>query len=159
MKLSTKGRYATRAMIELAMRSEPGPIQLKGVADAQDVSAKYLERLFQMLKQADILRSIRGVHGGYVLAKSPEQITILEIVEAVEGKLSIVDCVINSDDCQRSPECVTRNLWSHVNNIMVDFLGTITLADLVSQAQCIEINEDLKKKDKCLANFVESQEN
>ena len=156
MKLSTKGRYATRAILELAMREGDDPIQLRGVAEAQNVSAKYLERLFQMLKQAGVLKSIRGVHGGYLLARNPNDITIQQIVEAVEGPISIVDCVAQPVDCARSLDCVSRTLWARTNKLIVDYLGAVTLSDLIKEASSanLETQRGYHLENRCLSDLV-----
>ena len=131
MKISTKGRYATRAMLELALRGDSQPVQLKEVARAQSISEKYLEQLVAALKRARLVRSALGARGGYVVSKPLAQISVLHIVEAVEGSVAPVDCVDEPSGCDRSSHCVTHKLWDDVKHAVVRVLENATLKDLV----------------------------
>ncbi|MBI4733650.1 MAG: Rrf2 family transcriptional regulator [Rubrobacteridae bacterium] len=111
MKLSTKSRYGTRAMLDIALNCEQGPVHLRDLADRQGLSMKYLEQIVPSLKAAGLIRSIRGANGGYKLAKDPSKITLLSIVEALEGVLVPVECVGDPQLCSRAPECAVHDIW------------------------------------------------
>ena len=130
MRLSTKARYALRAMVELAMREGNGPQQLREIARAQKLSPKYLDQLTILLRRAGLLISARGPSGGYTLARPAREITALEIVTAVEGPLELLDCVGNEAACARTPTCVTRDLWARAGQALRSTLASTTLADL-----------------------------
>ena len=133
LRLSTKGRYGTRAMLELALSGGNKPILLREIAERQDISLKYLEQIIPSLKSAGLVNSSRGASGGYFLAKSPEEITIKEIVEALEGPLKLVDCVGDPGLCQVAGQCVTRDLWDEVSVNISKLLESRTLADLAQK--------------------------
>ncbi len=130
MKLSTKARYGLRAMMDVAAHSASSAMQLKHVAARQGLSVKYLEQIFAQLKAAGLVRGIRGPRGGYVLARSPETITVQEVVEALEGSLSLVDCVEDESVCDRSPVCPAREVWARVSAQLKDELARISLAQV-----------------------------
>lgn len=138
MKLSTRTRYGTRALLELALRKEEGPVFLKEIAKQQEISLAYLEQLVSPLVGAGILRSTKGPRGGVSLAKSPEDIHLGEVTWLLEGTTATVECVSNPETCDRSASCVTRDIWSQLNTVMDEFLQSKTLQDLV---------DDQKKKD------------
>ena len=133
MRLSTKGRYAARLMQELALEYGKGPVLLKEVAERQEISEKYLGHLISPLKAAGLINSTRGAHGGYTLAKAPEDITLAEVVQAVEGNLSLVECVSSPEVCSRVEVCVTRDIWSQLSEKMMEILKSITLQDMVNR--------------------------
>ena len=133
MKLSTRGRYSVRLMFELALNGKGQTVYLKDVAQRQELSEKYMSKLVIPLRGAGLIVSVRGAHGGYMLGREPEDITIREIVEVAEGSLSLVECVQNSQSCDRTRECPTRNLWCRLEKHMVSFLEGITLQDLVDE--------------------------
>lgn len=135
MKISTRTRYAVRAIIELAQNSGQRPLQLKVIARRQDISVKYLEQLMAVLRSGGFVRSIRGSKGGYVLAKPPEQIRLNEVLYCLEGPISTVECVDNKDYCGRAADCAARQVWAKVELAIDDVLKSITLKDLVDQAQ------------------------
>ena len=134
MKLSTRTRYAVRAIIELAQNDSNKPLQLKIIADRQDISVKYLEQLMAVLRSAGFVRSIRGSKGGYVLAKAPNEIRLNDVMHRLEGTVATVECVENEDYCSRSADCATRYLWTQVEQAIDNVLGAITLQDLVNKA-------------------------
>ncbi len=134
MKLSTRTRYAVRAIIELAQNNSNRPLQLKIIAQKQDISVKYLEQLMAVLRSAGIVRSIRGSKGGYVLAKAPNEIKLNEVMDRLEGTVSTVECVENEDYCSRSADCAARYLWTQVEQAIEHVLQSITLQDLVDKA-------------------------
>jgi len=130
---STRARYALRAMIELALREGSGPVLLRQVAQAQQISAKYLEQLTIPLRRDGLLQAERGPQGGYELARPAAEITAREIVEAVEGPLHFVECVPRPESCDRTPTCAARGLWARVGDAVSAVLSDTTLADLREQ--------------------------
>lgn len=135
MKLSTKTRYAVRAIIELAQNGGKQPLQLKIIAKRQNISVKYLEQLMAVLKSAGFIRSIRGSKGGYVLAKAPKQIKLNEVLHLLEGPITTVECVENEDCCARAADCAARQLWMQVQQAIENVLQSTTLQDLVDMAK------------------------
>lgn len=130
LKLSTRGRYGLRAMLDLTQSFSGQPTPMRDIAERQGLSRKYLHALLSGLKEAGLVRSVRGVRGGYELAKPPETIYVGDVVRAMEGDLSIVDCLSDAESCSRVPECVARRLWEELNRVMSDVLDRLTLADL-----------------------------
>ena len=135
MKLSTKGRYAARAMMELALVYGTGPMRLSEIAEKQEISVRYLERMMNAMVTAGLVRSTRGQHGGFTLAKSPNTIRLSQVVQAAEGPLSIVECVDNPELCGRYDICVTREIWEKLKGAIDDVLDSITLQDMVEMKQ------------------------
>jgi len=133
MKLSTRGRYATRALLDLALHQGEGPALLKDIAQRQQISLRYLEHLITPLIAGGILRSTRGARGGVWLTKSPEEIRLSEVIQLVEGPLSVVECINNPEICSRSAFCVTRDVWSELKRAMNGVLESTTLQDLVER--------------------------
>jgi Rrf2 family protein len=133
MKLSTKGRYAVRAMLDLAQHYGEGLVFLKDIARRQEVSERYLEHLFITLKTAGLVNSARGARGGFKLTRPPADIKIIDIVRACEGKLSVVDCVTNPKLCQRSTRCATRDMWIELQAAIDGVLESLSLQDLVER--------------------------
>ena len=131
MKLSTKGRYGVRLMIDLAAHYGEGPVLLREIAKREEISEKYLSNLVNPLKATGFVEATRGVHGGYVLAKPPDEITMQEIVEALEGSLCLVDCVEKPVSCSRISRCIAHDLWKETAAGMAQVLGKYTLADMV----------------------------
>ena len=130
MKLSTRGRYGTRAMLDVALHGAEGPVHLKDIACRQQVSKKYLEHLISRLEAAGLLRSVRGAGGGVSLTRPPFEIRLSEILLTLEGPTALVECVDNPDWCPRSGSCATREIWAQMGQLMSDFLGSKTLEDL-----------------------------
>lgn len=135
MKLSTRSRYGTRLVLDMAERYQEGPIQLGAIAKRQDISVKYLEQLIIPLKKAQYVKSVRGVKGGHMLARSPDAITVGEIVALLEGGVNLTDCAENPDACKRSEKCLTRIVWKEATQAVYAKLNSITLADLLKMAQ------------------------
>ncbi|MGD0780351.1 MAG: Rrf2 family transcriptional regulator [Dehalococcoidales bacterium] len=133
MKLSTKTRYGTRALLELALREGWGPVFLKDIAGRQQISLAYLEHLIAPLISGGIVRSIKGPKGGITLAKKPRDITMLEITQLLEGSLAPVECVDHPEVCERSKQCVTRDVWGEMKEAMDGVLAATTLQDLVER--------------------------
>jgi len=135
MKFSTRTRYGMRAILELAQSGKKGPLQLKIIAQRQDISVKYLEQLMVVLKTAGFVRSIRGSKGGYMLAKAPEQIKLSDVLHCLEGTVTTVECVENKDYCVRAADCTARVLWVKVQKAIEDVLESMTLQDLVTSGE------------------------
>lgn len=135
MQLSTKVRYAARAMIELALNYKEEPIQLNDIACKQNISVKYLEQIMGPLRARGYVRTQKGSRGGYHLAVKPENITLYDIVESIEGSLAPVACVDNDESCERSNLCVTRSVWTRVKNAVIKELQAKTLADLAAEQE------------------------
>lgn len=133
MKLSTRSRYGLRLMFELALGYGAGAIQLRDIAKNQSIPEKYLGKLMIQLKQASLVNSIRGAHGGYILQREPSKITILDIVKIMEGDLSIVDCTSEAFDCCRAGDCPSRSVWCGLSNVINNYLEGIKLSELVDK--------------------------
>ena len=130
MLVSTKGRYALRVMVDLAEHQAAGRIPLKEIAARQGISEKYLENILATLVRANMLSGMRGKGGGYRLTKSPEEYTLASILHATEGSLAAVACLEDhAPECARAGQCPTRPIWEKLNNLIEDYLGSITLAD------------------------------
>ena len=130
MKISTKGRYGLRFMVELAINNGKKPVLLKIVSENQNISLKYLEQIAILLRNAGLIKAFRGQKGGYILTKPPDKITISEIIKALEGEIAIVDCVKFPDTCNRIDNCPTIKLWKKINNKITTLLEAITLKEL-----------------------------
>lgn len=141
MKLSTRGRYGVRLMFDLALHYGNGPIYLKDIAERQGVSAKYLWQLINPLKSSGLIQSTRGAHGGYVLGREPEHISLKEILQVLEGSLCLVDCVDSPSLCERASSCVSREIWGEASKGMQQMLESTTLATMVSKQKEKRQNE------------------
>lgn len=130
MKLSTKSRYALRALAELAGHYGNGTLSLKDIADQQQLSRNYLENLFNAMKVAGLVRSKRGPGGGWELIKPPDQITLTMVLEAVEGDVGVVDCVIHPDSCARRDYCPTQDIYVEVSQAIRGVFDRYTIEDL-----------------------------
>ncbi|MBR4254177.1 MAG: Rrf2 family transcriptional regulator [Lentisphaeria bacterium] len=135
MKISTKGRYGLRILIDLATHDPAKPRQLHDIAQSQQISEKYISRLVLDLRKAKLIRSTRGVNGGIHLVKSPEEITLLEILETMEGPISVVGCVHSPAQCRRNELCPTRDIWVKLNNGIRELTRQITLEDILNTYQ------------------------
>ena len=134
MKISTKGRYALRLMLDLALADSSEPIPLRDVAKRQDISDKYLEQIVTQLSRADLVRSVRGAGGGYLLTRTPEEYTVGEILRVLEGSLAPVSCMDDEiNQCARCKACVTLDLWEQVDQAISNVVDHVTLADLVDK--------------------------
>ena len=134
MRISTKGRYALRMMVDLAEHREEGFIALKDIAERQGISKKYLEQIVPIFNQSDLLRANRGSQGGYMLAKSPAKCTVKEILTLTEGSLAPVACIDRGTvECERSADCPTLPVWQGLSRVINDYLEKVTLQDLVDQ--------------------------
>ena len=133
MKVSTKGRYALRLMIDLAMHTDDGYISIKTVSQRQDISEKYLEQIIKMLSKAKLVESTRGAQGGYRLVKDPSQYTVGEIVRVTEGSLAPVECLNDDSTCENCQNCVTIEIWQNVLDAINEVVDNITLDYLVKK--------------------------
>ncbi len=131
MKLSTKGRYGTRAMLELALDYKKGPVLLRNIARRQEISERYLERMMTALVSAGLVRSSRGKHGGFTLAKPPGEIRLSQVIQAVEGSIAPSSCVDDPKLCDRVDICITRDIWKRLKKSMLETLDSITLESMV----------------------------
>ena len=131
MKLSTRGRYGTRVLLDLALRDGEGPVPLKDIAQRQQISLLYLEHLISPLIAGGIIRSMRGARGGIWLSKLPQEIKLSEVVGLLEGSIAPVDCVNDPKVCPRSDSCVTRDIWNEMKKARDGVLESKTLQDLV----------------------------
>ncbi len=135
MKLTTRFRYGTRAMLDLALHSDHTPTSLKEIAGRQNLSLKYLESLFASLQAAGLVRSVRGAQGGYQLAFPPGSITLRQLYEILEGSYPLVNCTADPKVCSRSESCVTQHVWAQMYQICTEFLESNTLKDLMDRAE------------------------
>ena len=132
MKLSTKGRYAVTAMLDLALQADQGPVKLVNISDRQGLSLSYLEQLFARLRRQELVTSFRGPGGGYRLGRSADTINIAEIISAVNESMDTTNCG-KQGNCQRGEMCLTHHLWMDLSAQLEQFLGGITLKDLVDK--------------------------
>lgn len=137
MRLTTKGRFAVTAMIDLAMRQDKGPVTLASISQRQEISLSYLEQLFGKLRRHEIVESVRGPGGGYTLARRSENVTVADIIIAVDEPLDATQCGgkenCHSADHEHGSRCMTHDLWTTLNAKMVEYLDSVSLKDLVDQ--------------------------
>lgn len=144
MKISTKGRYALRLMLDLALNNNGEYITIKSIAARQEISEKYLEQIITLLSRAKYVKSTRGAQGGYMLAMNPEEYTVGKILRLTEGSLAPVSCLEDeTNQCARNSECVTLEIWEKLNEAINNVVDNITLADLV-----------VKQKNKAANDYV-----
>lgn len=134
MRLTTKGRYAVTAMLDLALHTQQGPVSLADVSQRQGISLSYLEQLFARLRKQQLVKSVRGPGGGYLLGRATDAIFVAEVVDAVNESLDTTRCQ-NKGDCQNGEKCLTHHLWSDLSEQIHSFLSTISLADLVRKRE------------------------
>jgi len=133
VRISTKIRYGTRAILELAIRFGSGPVDLREIANKQDISVKYLEQVFIPLRTAGLVKSVRGSKGGYVLAKPPAEIALKDVVEAFEGPIRLIECLNDPALCEQSRACVTRDIWGEISQAIESVFGRITFEEMVKR--------------------------
>ena len=131
MRISTKGRYGARLMLDLAVHYEDGYVLLKDVGKREEISEKYLEHLIPPLKAGGLISSKRGAQGGYKLTRDPSEITLKEVILSLEGSISPAECVNFSSVCNRAQFCVTRDIWKELEDKILEKLESITLKDMV----------------------------
>lgn len=151
MKISTKGRYGLRALIDLAQYSEIEPVSINSIATRQGISERYLEQLMTLMKKAGLIKSIRGASGGYVLAKEIEEISVGDVLRALEGNLQPVECAAFSQDdsCEASGVCVTKYVWQRINESINKTVDEISLKQLVEESKNVK---DTHSSDKMKCN-------
>ncbi len=136
MNISTRGRYGLRALLEIAVQSDEEPVTIKNISQRQQMSVTYLEQILHRLKKAGIVKSIRGARGGYVLARKGDKITVSQIINALDGPISISYCDsprLRERSCIGPQACVSRILWKKLENLIEDTLSSVTLADMRKQ--------------------------
>ena len=143
MRLTTKGRFAVTAMLDLALRQSKGPVTLAGISERQRISLSYLEQLFGKLRRNALVESVRGPGGGYCLAKSACEISVAEIITAVDEPLDATQCA-GKENCLDDRRCMTHDLWSDLNRTIYEYLASVTLASLIEkqhgkQAECTTV--------------------
>ncbi len=138
MKLSTRGRYACRAMLELVDSYDNGALSIDRIADNQDISKRYLEHIFARLRKADIIKGTRGSKGGYRLRREASEITVGEVIRAVEGPLGPVHCVDDPKACPRVGQCVTHELWMRISETLNNLLDDLTLQNLADRQKALD---------------------
>ncbi|ADY57101.1 transcriptional regulator, BadM/Rrf2 family [Syntrophobotulus glycolicus DSM 8271] len=137
MKISTKGRYGLRAILDVALNEKEGPVTINSIAKRQEISERYLEQLLIVMKQRGLIKSIRGFQGGYLLNKEPREISVGDVIRALEGPIAPVDCV-NDDDteqCSRSNYCVTKIVWEDLKQSITKVLDSYSLRDLMEEEE------------------------
>ena len=148
MRLSTKSRYGLRALFDIAYNSGTLPAQIQDITRRQEISPRYLEQIFQSFKKAGILKSKRGPKGGYYLARSPEEITVREILQAAEGDIALVECVNGKitkkqkEICQFDGGCVTQTVWQEAGEKLNDFFASLTLKTLCERGQALGVKRE-----------------
>lgn len=137
MQLSTRGHYGLLAMFDLAEHYGAGPIPLKTVAKRQNISDNYLEQLIAVLRKADLVRSMRGAQGGYVLAREPDNITVGDIIRVMEGPIAPVECVneVEPAVCDQADSCITRLVWARIRDELSEVMDSISLGDMLRDAE------------------------
>ena len=143
MRLTTKGRFAVTAMIDLALRQEKGPVALSRISDRQAISLSYLEQLFGRLRKHELVSSCRGPGGGYRLGRNPSDITVADIIYAVDEPLDATQCG-GKQNCKDDDVCMTHELWAALSRHMVDFLDSVNLQDLVSEQR---VKQQVREKE------------
>ena len=151
MRLTTKGRYAVTAMIDLALHQGQRPVTLQDIAVNQEISLSYLEQLFARLRQGGLVRGTRGPGGGYRLAQDASEVSIAGIITAVDEKADLTRCGGKSD-CQQGEECLTHELWAELSEKIYQFLDDISLADLIKRPRVCEVAERQNEKRKSSMN-------
>lgn len=143
IRLSTKGRYGTRLMLNLAQNYNNGnhSVILKSVSDGEDISIRYLEQIIIPLKISKLVKSIRGAGGGYILARHPSRIKLIDILNSLEGTMCLVECVEDEDFCNRTAECTTRPIWKEASLMLKDYFERLTLQDLLDYENINKKNE------------------
>ena len=135
MRISTRSRYGLRLMVEIALSYGKGPILLKEISRNIDVSEKYLSQIIMPLKGKGLINTFGGAHSGYILSRPPSEIRLKEIVEILEGDLSLIDCVNNPSTCDKVSTCVTRDIWTKMGEKISEVLSSYTLEDLVKMCR------------------------
>lgn len=142
MKISTKGRYALRLMLDIAQNSNGEFVRLKDIAERQEISEKYLEQITGSLTKTNLIKGVRGAQGGYKLVKAPREYTVGAILRVTEGSMAPVACLDDKENtCPRCDKCTTLNFWTKLNKLVNDFLDNTTLQDLLDDSICLKGND------------------
>ncbi len=158
MRLTTKGRFAVTAMIDLALRGEDGPVALASISERQKISLSYLEQLFGKLRRYALVDSVRGPGGGYCIAKPLNQLTVADIIRAVDEQLDATQCG-GRENCHDEHRCMTHDLWTTLNSKMYDYLASVSLAELVEK-QKLKMNGKISVvADKRISSASPAREN
>ena len=142
MKLSTRSRYGTRMMLDLAKHFDEGPVQISDISRRENISVKYLEQLIIPLKKAGIIKSFRGPKGGHMLTSSPDGITIGDIVRILEVGIDLIDCIENPEGCDRMDHCLMRDIWEEATKAMYEKLDSVTLSSIIQQEKNAPLQEE-----------------
>jgi Rrf2 family protein len=148
MRVSTKGRYGLRALVDLAENEAGKAIPIREISERQNISEQYLEQLFATLRKAKLVKSVRGAHGGYMLNHDPEDISVADIITTLEGPIAPVDCVIEDDFCNYIDKCVIHGLWTELADAIKGVIENMTLADLRDKAVQEKKKTEKVKKEK-----------
>jgi len=140
MRLTTKGRYAVTALLDLAIHADSGPVNLADISQRQGISLSYLEQLFAKLRRNDLVCSVRGPGGGYRLGRSAQLIRIVDIIDAVDESVDATKCQ-GKGNCQQGETCLTHHLWQDLSHQIHEFLGSISIADLIARSEIRRISE------------------
>ncbi|MBQ2957516.1 MAG: Rrf2 family transcriptional regulator [Clostridia bacterium] len=135
MKLSTKGRYGIHAMYDLAQYGSETPQPIKSIAERQNIPEAYLEQLIGQLRRSGLVKSVRGAQGGYLLSRTPAEITVGEVLRTLEGELAVVDCLMEEDLCHKACSCPTRVVWKKLRDGLNEIVDGITLQDMLDDYQ------------------------
>lgn len=156
MRLTTKGRYAVTAILDLALHADQGPVSLADISERQGISLSYLEQLFAKLRRGDLVCSVRGPGGGYRLSRSMEQIFVAQVIDAVNESVDATKCK-GSGSCQKGVTCLTHYLWQDLSDQIHSFLGGISLADLVArrEVQNVANRQDEQQDNKIVASTIQ----
>jgi Rrf2 family cysteine metabolism transcriptional repressor len=139
IRVSTRGRYALRAMVDLALHADGEPVPRQDIAERQSISADYVAQLFRPLHAAGLVEGVKGPGGGYRLARDAAEITTNDVIRAVEGPVAVVHCALPEDDsCDRVEECATHLLWARLSTAMTEFLDSVTLQDLCDETRQLQ---------------------
>lgn len=135
MKISTRGRYGLKAMVDIAANSQSGCVSLKSIAERTNLSESYLEQLIAPIKKAGLVKSVRGANGGYTLAKTPQEISVGDILRVVEGPLELVECLSNNESCGMGDCscCTTKDVWARLSDSVTSTADNISLSELINQ--------------------------
>lgn len=147
MRLTTKGRFAVTAMIDLAQRQSNGPVTLAGISERQKISLSYLEQLFGKLRRHNIVASVRGPGGGYRLARAMNEVSVADIIAAVDEPLDATNCG-GRENCQDEQRCMTHDLWTNLNKRMHEYLASVSLLDLVNQPKAKAVAASIAMDDR-----------
>ena len=147
MKVNTKVRYGLRAILQIAESHGKDPVSISSISEIQEISGKYLEQVVGIMRRADLITSYKGVKGGYSLSRPPEDITLWEVITALDSHTTLVDCVRDPAICERSDDCLTRSIWTLLSARMQEFWQDFTLAGLIQAMQQEQATETANSQD------------